>query len=436
MFLIKSFNAYLYTGIGLAATHFTMFTPPPSPMSIPIPAEESAPPPSLLLTKQEQDSKNSPSRVISPQSLCTAEASASRIPLDAKKRSGKRTLLFVTLLPTALILSALLHHYIRIPGPVVLDETIPVSFSKREPQLLSDPTLSSSAVLSSSSLPSQSDVPTSVSSLPPIPVSPALPTPFPQPFDASLSDNFTTTGCQAFFTNFTQEPSFRQCRSFAFLLATSSQFLQDQRNATLLSNIIWGTCNTPPTVQTCDSVMSNYLSQLNDLCQKDIAAENPVALQAQIGFQSYTAMRIAACLPDPSTNSFCYVDAAAASPPADIYFYSLPFGTPVPDSTKPSCSPCIKSLLAVFAQYVKPSSAGSGVIQVGTSSGNSTANSLQPTPLPVLSLTYPPAARLAVNQCGGTYASVSVAQPSGAERSWISWATVFLSLVVFTCWAY
>lgn len=415
-----------------------MFTPPPSPMPVPAPTGESSPSQSLALTTPEHDSvcpfphMASPS----PKSPCTAEAGPSRTPLEVKKQSGRRTLLLIALLPAALIISASLRHFIRISAPVVLDEpTIPISFAKREPQLItaatSTPTPTSSAPpLSSNSL-SPSGVPTSTSSLPAIPSLGSLPTPFPQPFDASVSDNFTTQGCQAFFTNFTQDENFRQCRSFSFLLNASAAFLQAQRNLSLLNNIIWGTCNTPTTAQTCDTTMTNYLSQLNSLCKSDITAENPVVLQAQIGFQSYTAMRTAACLPDPSTNAYCYIDAVAASPPADIYFYALPLGTPVPNNTKPSCSPCVKSVLAVYAQYVDPSPSGSGAVQIGTPSSNSSSSGIKASPLPVLSKTYPSAARLAVDQCGGTYASIGVAQPNGAERHRIAWAGILFGLLAF-----
>ena len=63
--------------------------------------------------------------------------------------------------------------------------------------------------------------------LPTIPSSPpVLPTPFPQPFDTTMGNNFTTNSCDTFFTNMTQSLPFRQCRPFSFLSQTSSAFLQ------------------------------------------------------------------------------------------------------------------------------------------------------------------------------------------------------------------
>ncbi|KAF8489761.1 hypothetical protein JB92DRAFT_1357671 [Gautieria morchelliformis] len=410
-----------------------MFTPPPSPMPFPAPAGGESSPPALTLTTPHNEPGYPFPRVPSPpaKAPCTPEPSPSWNPLDVKKRSGRRILFLVALLPAAFILSAALRHLIRLPAPVVLDE--PNLFDKRQLITTDAATPTSSLPQSSSSSLSQSTAPSSTTSLPTIPNPAILPTPFPQPFDASLSDNFTTIGCQAFFSNFTQDTSFRQCRSFSFLLNSSAAFLGAQRNLTLINAIIWGTCNTPPTAQSCDATMASYLSQLNSVCKSDLNAENPVVLQAQIGFQSYTAMRTAACLTDPTNNAFCYIDALAATTPADLYFYGLPLGTPVPNTTKPSCSPCVKSVLAVYAQYVTPSS-GSGAIQIGAETGNSTTSPTTPSPLPVLGKTYPAAARLAVNQCGGTYASVGVAQPSRAERHRIAWGCVLLSLIL-ACFA-
>jgi hypothetical protein len=71
--------------------------------------------------------------------------------------------------------------------------------------------------------PTQSSSP----SVPTIPTSsPVLPTPFPQPFDTTLTNNFTTNSCETFFTNMTQSLPFRQCRAFSLLSQTSSAFLE------------------------------------------------------------------------------------------------------------------------------------------------------------------------------------------------------------------
>ncbi|KAF8518439.1 hypothetical protein BU17DRAFT_48620 [Hysterangium stoloniferum] len=365
-----------------------MFTPPPSPRPLTASNDPSVPPPSLFISTPEVQSdhrfprtdESSPKRPHSP------EAGVSRTaPPEVKKRIGRRILLLVALLPATLILSASLRHIMRL-GPI---EFLPQLLQKRDPQglvtTLDVPASTGLPVDPSAGTPS---APVPSAGLPTIPKVVQPPIPFPQPFDASLSANFSTNGCSMFFTQFLQAEDFRQCRAVSFLLNASSAFLTAQRNITLFNNVIAGTCNTVPSTDTCERTMNNYLSQLNSDCAADIAAQNPVVLQAQIGFQSYVAMRVAACLPDSSTNQYCYIEALGQTSPADIYVYALPLGTPVPDGVRLSCTPCLQSLLAVYAAYS----------------------------LPVLSKTYPAAAHLAVAQCGGTFASVSVTKTSSAMR--------------------
>lgn len=65
----------------------------------------------------------------------------------------------------------------------------------------------------------------SVTTVPTIPDNPPLPTPFPQPFDTTLSKNFSTQACLDFYTNMTTSLPFRQCRPFGLLTQYSSQFI-------------------------------------------------------------------------------------------------------------------------------------------------------------------------------------------------------------------
>lgn len=110
-------------------------------------------------------------------------------------------------------------------------------------------------------------------------------------------------------------------------------------------------------------------------------------------------MREAGCLVNPRTNSYCmytlirppslasplipvlsgFVEAVAASSPSDVYYYTLPLGTPVPKGTVPSCSTCIQSLLTIYNTY----SANTSLL---------------------ISQTYGLAAASANQQCGAQYA--------------------------------
>ena len=68
-----------------------------------------------------------------------------------------------------------------------------------------------------------------------------------------------------------------------------------------------------------------------------------------IALQAYEVMHDAACLIDPTTNSYCYLSAVQNPNPSDLYFYSLPLGITLPNTSKPSCSACSKSVMGVYA---------------------------------------------------------------------------------------
>lgn len=67
-------------------------------------------------------------------------------------------------------------------------------------------------------------------------------------------------------------------------------------------------------------------------------------------------MRQVACLPDPNTSTYCYIDAAANKNPSDLYFYSLPYGVPLPNNTNLSCSSCTKNVMALFGSQINDTS--------------------------------------------------------------------------------
>ena len=98
-------------------------------------------------------------------------------------------------------------------------------------------------------------------------------------------------------------------------------------------------------------------------------------------------MHSVGCLVDPGTSVYCYVEAAFNPNPSDLYFYQLPLGIPLPNSTASTCSGCTKSVLARFAAALGDSS--------------------QADRLSALKTTYGPAARLANAECGQGYAAAS-----------------------------
>lgn len=107
----------------------------------------------------------------------------------------------------------------------------------------------------------------------------------PQPFDSSISYNFTTSSCLAFFTTQLANNTFRECRPFGLLFGTSSDFFSVQSNLTELTAVLGGTCNTVPSEDTCVGIMDWMASQmlLPSVCRDDLAQQNVVALEAIYG---------------------------------------------------------------------------------------------------------------------------------------------------------
>ena len=229
-----------------------MFTPPPSPH-----------PPSFNVSTPPVSS-SSPSPTSTPQQFLTPGPILSLPPpkhghhrrqqetsatiQDHKSRIAWWTGLMVIILPLILVVITFLkrsasHPFLLdllagpSPGPRVLLST---RTDEAGHPVLALHRRQSGAITMSSAVPSTSGTdiafpsmttPTSTPgpshTIPTIPSSPpVLPTPFPQAFDTTLGDNFTTNSCQTFFTNMTQSPPFRQCRPFSFLSQTSSAFLQ------------------------------------------------------------------------------------------------------------------------------------------------------------------------------------------------------------------
>lgn len=399
-----------------------MFTPPPSPLpstltsfhvsNSPLPSYSPSPPssPQQFLTPGLALSlplpKHSPRRR-QPETRTTIQ--------DRKRRIAWCTGLMVIIVPLILVLITFLKRFASYPifwdllaGPppglrVLLatrtDEAgHPVrALHRRQTGAITMSSAAPSAsgtdiVFPSAAAPTSTPVPSQT--VPTIPSSPpVLPTPFPQPFDTTLGNNFTTNSCETFFTNMTQSLPFRQCRPFSFLSQTSSAFLKAQSNLTELNIDVWGTCNTPVDADQCAANMGWFTTDLLDACSQEKSDNNQIVMQTLASLQSYSLMRQVACLADQNTSTYCYIEAAGSSNPSDLYFYSLPFGIPLPNNTDLSCSGCTKSVMALFAANTSDTEG--------------------------LKKTYSSAAYFASSKCGSTYVwTQSASTPSSSALPW------------------
>lgn len=189
------------------------------------------------------------------------------------------------------------------------------------------------------------------------------------------------------------------------IIAVSHRHKQAQTNLTQLNDIVWGTCNTDTSTDQCGTNMATFESTLQSVCSKELSTQNAMVVQALqgtallsvflavcsltpkfAGFQGYNLMRNAGCLADQVTNSYCYVEAAHSTSPSDLYFYQLPAGIALPNTTTPSCSSCTKSLMGLYSQALQSAPKGT---------------------LTALQSTYSDAEKFTVAQCGSGYAATS-----------------------------
>lgn len=200
-----------------------MLTPPPSPL-----------PPRTRIQTCTDDCQLD---VLSQDTFTSASANAKRV-------ISRRMRWVVLIVPLILVLITAMTRYVTHPAALdVLSASPNMDWipsltdwrpHKRHPfPQLQLATMSGSDIVFPTAAPSpSSSTPTATTSIPPQAVptipsaAPVLPTPFPQPFDTSLQNNFTTLGCQNFFLNMTSTAAFRSCRPFSLLLQSSQAFIE------------------------------------------------------------------------------------------------------------------------------------------------------------------------------------------------------------------
>jgi hypothetical protein len=170
--------------------------------------------------------------------------------------------------------------------------------------------------------------------------------------------------------------------------------------------------------------MAWFKSELLSACSEEKSENNQLILQSlastllsivssfccdthsHVGLETYKLMRQVACLSNQNTSAYCYIEAAGSQNPSDLYFYSLPFGFPLPNNTVLSCSSCTKSVMALFGS------------QVNETSG--------------FEETYSAAAIMASSKCGSDYIYTHSAIATSSALPWITDMLPFRWTVVLT----
>ncbi|RHZ66014.1 hypothetical protein CDV55_103322 [Aspergillus turcosus] len=232
----------------------------------------------------------------------------------------------------------------------------------------------------------------------------------PTAFDTNLSNNFTTESCPKFFNAFLSNSTITDCYPISLLLHDSTSFFHTLTSATATSHVLDLSCAA--SADTCTSIFNRLAINLlkDDACGKDYKLGNPLVTDAYTGFITYEPVRRAACLTNPATNDYCFVDAVTnASAPQNFDTYSIPWGYSIVSPPWPTCNECLQASMDVFSRWAQVEG--------------------QP-----LDTSYLPSALALNRHCGGNFANVNITV--GSEKSAVTAgagaAAVDLRLVAWT----
>ncbi|KAF2816334.1 uncharacterized protein BDZ99DRAFT_376295 [Mytilinidion resinicola] len=175
-------------------------------------------------------------------------------------------------------------------------------------------------------------------------------TSMPQPFDAVLSNNFTSS-CQNFFQTFLSNSTFTDCHPFSLLLQTSSGFFDASKSFVRITQTLDATCKVD--FHQCAAVMNEFGRAIKNEsnCAVDYAQDSPLVLQAYNGFLAYQPLYQAGCLRDARGN-YCFANAITnTTAVVDSYPYYLPLGVSLPATSRPTCSTCLQDTMAIFSSF-------------------------------------------------------------------------------------
>ncbi|EAW23463.1 uncharacterized protein NFIA_021720 [Aspergillus fischeri NRRL 181] len=176
----------------------------------------------------------------------------------------------------------------------------------------------------------------------------------PTPFDTNLSSNFTAESCPKFFNDFLSNSTVTSCYPISLLLHDSTSFFHTLTSATATSHVLDLSCAA--SVDTCTSIFNRLATNLlkDDACGKDYKLGNPLVANAYTGFITYEPVYRAACLKNPATNDYCFVDAATnASSPQNLDTYSIPAGYPTDEAPWPTCNECLQASMDIFSRWAQ-----------------------------------------------------------------------------------
>jgi hypothetical protein len=181
---------------------------------------------------------------------------------------------------------------------------------------------------------------------------------------------------------------------------------------TLLNNMVWGTCNTVLDSDACSRNTELFASSIKTQCATELAQRNPFVVKTLHGLELYTLSRQSGCQSNSATNVYCYTEAASLSDPSDLYFYQIQFGLMIPNKTEPSCSPCTKSLMNLYASAISGEQLSDDDVRNA------------------LALAYAHATPIVQEACGSGFVQTVAVQGSGSLGLSLSLSSLWFTLLI------
>lgn len=134
----------------------------------------------------------------------------------------------------------------------------------------------------------------------------------------------------------------------ANLIQNSMSFFQASKSLSRMTQTLDATCKV--VFPTCSSLMGSLAQQLrlDANCGADYNLQNPTVRQAYNGLRAYDPLYKAGCEKDDNS-TYCFASAITNSTsPSDSYIYYLPLGVSLPGGSQPTCSGCLRNIMAIF----------------------------------------------------------------------------------------
>ncbi|EFY90181.1 C6 transcription factor, putative [Metarhizium acridum CQMa 102] len=183
--------------------------------------------------------------------------------------------------------------------------------------------------------------------------------PLPSPFDNPVPNAFQVPGsgdsCPKFIAALLSDPTFKSCYPISMLIQlflaqqTSTSFFNAQKELVSIVKVLDATCDVD--VAKCTAYMTKAAQNLtaSTNCKRELDQNQTQVVQAWQGLRAYNVLYSATCLQNPSSTSYCFANAVTnLSNPSDAFLYFMPYATPLPGTSVPSCSWCVQNTMFIY----------------------------------------------------------------------------------------